>query len=193
MPSCMQWFAVCAHLRCHRVCVSFVDGTRFAKADFQFELIGNMMSESKLNPGDIRVIVMEDHDKLCDAVNRCISQAEGMHCVGSFVTATDTLRAIPDLSPNIVLLDLTMPDVGGLAVLKQLRQDWSQLRAIVFSGHTDVDYVRRSFELGAMGYVFKGDIDELIDAIRVVAGGEYFLSPYFEDVEQLSGLSERPR
>ncbi|MGZ0656104.1 response regulator [Coraliomargarita sp. W4R53] len=130
---------------------------------------------------DIRVIVMEDHGDLCQVLNRSITLAEGMCCVGHFNTAVDTLDAIPSLMPDVILLDLTMPDINGLGVLRRLKENWPEIRAIIFSGHVDDAYVRTAFERGAMGYVFKGDFNELIGAIQIVAGGEYFLSPRFND------------
>lgn len=130
---------------------------------------------------DLRVIVMEDHSTLCDVLSRKVSKTPGLICCGHFDTGQATLDAVFDLRPDLVSLDLTMPDVNGLAVLRQIRERCPEIRCIVFSGHADDAYVRHSFEIGAMGYVFKEDIDDFIEAIRVVAAGDYFISARFED------------
>ena len=87
--------------------------------------------------------------------------------------------------PDIVLIDLDMPDLNGLAVIRQIREKWPQVRCIVFSGHADEAYVRSAFEIGAMGYVFKENVDEFIQCIRTVASGDYYLSERFVDNEAL--------
>jgi CheY-like chemotaxis protein len=140
---------------------------------------------------DIRVVVMEDYGNLCKLLNRSITLAEGMHCIGHFDTGVDTLEAMPALMPDVVLLDLTMPDINGLSVLRRLRENWPEIRAIIFSGHADESYVKSAFDLGAMGYVFKEDFDDLLGAIRTVFKGELYLSPRFSHTDTFQALTTK--
>lgn len=139
------------------------------------------MCNQQATTPDIRVVVMEDHGNLCDALTRSVSSEPGMICCGHFNTGQETIEAIPRLRPDVVSLDLNMPDVNGLTVLRRIREVSPETRCVVLSGHADDAYVRESFDAGAMGYVFKEDIRDLIEAIHTLAAGEYFISDRFRD------------
>ena len=130
---------------------------------------------------EVRVMIVEDHDRLCDVLQRIVSATPGLTCCGSFNSGHETLMAIPELRPDVISIDLTMPDLNGLTVLKRIRVQWPEVRCVVFSGHSDEAYVSESFAAGAMGYIYKEDVNDYIEGLRVVASGEYFLSPRVMD------------
>ena len=139
------------------------------------------MTESEAVESEIRVVVMEDHRRLCDVLKRTITLTPGMVCCGHFHTGQATLDALPELEPDVISIDLSMPDLNGLAVLRQICEEFPDIICTVFSGHADEAYVRQAFDSGARGYVFKEDVGDFIHCIREVASGKYFLSPRFED------------
>lgn len=145
-------------------------------------MVHKAVEEAPVNPADIKVVVMEDHSKLCDVLRRAISVASGMQCIGHFCSGHETLKAMPELRPDVVSLDLSMPDLNGLGVLRRILDDYPKTRCIVFSGHTDEIYVRQAFESGALAYIYKEDVGAFIESIRMVAAGERYLSPRLQDL-----------
>lgn len=137
---------------------------------------------------EIRVVIMEDHDRLCDVLNKTVSLEEGLTCIGHYKTAKDTLAALERDCPDVVSLDLTMPDYNGLTVLQQIRKRWPQVHCIVFSGHADIAYVETAIREGARAYVFKEDVADFVQSIRCVAEGGSFISARYRkelDVDEL--------
>jgi DNA-binding NarL/FixJ family response regulator len=137
---------------------------------------------------DVRVMIMEDHRCLCDALNRITTATDGMTCSGHFNTAAETLAAVENDPPDIISIDLDMPDQNGLSVIRQIREKWPQIRCIVFSGHADESYVQSAFDAGAMGYVCKENVKEFIECIHVVAAGDCYLSERFIGNDKLVDL-----
>jgi DNA-binding NarL/FixJ family response regulator len=98
--------------------------------------------------------------------------------VGEATTGPETLALAESLRPDLVLLDISMPELNGLEVARRLIKGEPKRRIIFLSMHTDAVYVRRALQAGASGYLVKGaDVPELSLAIRAVMRGESYLSP----------------
>jgi len=107
-----------------------------------------------------------------------IEREDGLEVAGEAGTAEDAVRTFERLQPNLVLMDLEMPGIGGLAGVERLTELHPNVPVLVLSMHGEADDVRRAFEAGARGYVLKTAVDEeLIRAIRVVSSGELYLHP----------------
>jgi len=101
-----------------------------------------------------------------------------MEVVGEAADGHEAIRACRDLAPDIVLMDLAMPGLGGLEAVRVIRQANPSTRIIILSMHDDDGYVRQALDAGVDGYVLKRAADsELLTAIRSVARGEIFLYP----------------
>ncbi|MGE9291880.1 MAG: response regulator [Puniceicoccales bacterium] len=133
----------------------------------------------------IRVVVAEDYSGLSAVMHKLIDNTSDLQCCGRFGTGKETLEALKELKPDVVSLDLSMPEMNGFAVLKKIREEWPEVRCIVFSGFGEHEYVRQALEAGAHGYVFKGDFEEFIECLREAAAGRRFLSSRFRDVDNL--------
>lgn len=138
-----------------------------------------ILDDGEVEPAEIKVVVMEDHGPLCEVLVRAIQAAPGMNCCGHFRSGKATLDAMEELRPDVVSIDLSMPDINGLLVLQHINNKWPEMRCIVFSCYADEEYVRRAFIHGALGYVSKDDVGSFIGSIRKVANGERFLSSRF--------------
>jgi two-component system response regulator NreC len=124
----------------------------------------------------IRVLVVDDHAVLRTGLRLMLDREEGIECVGESGTAEEGLRAILRLEPDVVIMDLEMPGMGGLAGVERMREKHPGVRALVLSMHDEADEVRRAFEAGAAGYVLKTAADEeLVRAIHAVAAGETYV------------------
>jgi two-component system nitrate/nitrite response regulator NarL len=88
------------------------------------------------------------------------------------------MRKIAELSPDIVLMDIDMPQLNGLAVTERLRKELPRVKVLVLSMHSQTDFVMRILQSGARGYVLKdAPTEELLQAIETVHSGESFFSP----------------
>ena len=127
---------------------------------------------------DLRVLVVDDHPVLRTGLRLLLEREPGISCVGEAESAEEALRAADRLRPTLMLTDLEMPGMGGLAGIEAMRRRHPTVAVLVLSMHEETDDVRRAFEAGASGYVLKRAADEeLIRAIRAVARGERYLHP----------------
>lgn len=133
---------------------------------------------------DVRVVVVDDHN-VVRAGLRAVLQGEGFEVVGEAGSGEDGLRVIQELlagpeerHPNVVVMDLMMPGIGGIEATKRINQDWPDLNVLVLTMNADRAYLREAFRVGASGYVLKDAVDlELVDATRAVAAGGRYLHP----------------
>ena len=124
----------------------------------------------------IRVFVVDDHEVVREGLVRMLSRLPDIEIVGTAGSGEEAIEKVPRLAPNVVLLDLRLPGVQGLEVLRTLMTLTDPPRVLVLTVHDDEDLVLGASRLGAMGYVLKNTSrSELATAIRrVAAGGHYF-------------------
>ena len=123
----------------------------------------------------IRLLVVDDHPMVREGLRSMLSGAE-IEIVGEAATGSAAVRAAADLSPEVVLLDLELPDMDGLAVLRQLKEMAPLLPVLVVTMHDNPALVRRAVRAGAAGYVLKGvGRAELRASVRAVRDGESVL------------------
>ena len=123
-----------------------------------------------------RVLIAEDHEKLREHLSRLIDEQEGFICVGEAANGSEALRLISETEPDVVLLDLAMPEMDGLRLIQKLK-DWRPgIRCLVLSAHRDAAYVERAITSGADGYVFKSNPHEVTAALHAVTEGKAFYS-----------------
>ena len=125
----------------------------------------------------IRVLIVDDHPIVREGLRSMLEPA-GVDVVGEAGTGEDALRIAAALRPEIVLLDLELPDLDGLAVLQQLKAAERRTAVLVITMHDDPALVRRAVEGGASGYVLKGvGRGELLSALEVVRHGGSVFDP----------------
>ena len=124
-----------------------------------------------------RVLIAEDHALLADALRMLLDVQEDMQCVGVASDGATALTLTLQTQPDILLLDLGLPQLDGLAVMKALQAQAAHVRTIVVTARTDAGSVRAALSLGALGYVPKSDSSsEFLLAIRRVAQGRRYVS-----------------
>jgi len=149
----------------------------------------------------IRVLVVDDHAVLRSGLRLLLDQEPDLEWVGEAGSVEDALRAIDRTAPDLVLLDLRMPGMGGLAGLPAVLGRREGVRVLVLSMDDAVEDVKAAFHGGASGYVLKTAADEdLLQAIRAVVAGERFLDPTLgaelarpPEPSPIDDLSERER
>ena len=125
----------------------------------------------------IRVVVVDDHAILRSGVVRLLTDAGSITVVGEAEGVEQALGEIDRGEPDVVLLDLDMPGVGGIDGCREILQRWPEMGIVILSMHDDPIMARRAFSAGARGYVVKTAADaELISAIGAVADGGRFVN-----------------
>jgi two-component system, NarL family, invasion response regulator UvrY len=131
----------------------------------------------------IRLALAEDHTIVRWALREALSKADDIEVVGEAGTAAETLSMVQNVKPDVLLLDITLPDRSGFDVLAELRQVDTAPLVVVLTWHTEPSYAARAIAAGAHGYVNKAvEPNDLLNSIRAVARGEQVIPP---GVEQL--------
>jgi two-component system, NarL family, response regulator NreC len=130
----------------------------------------------------IRVLLADDHAILRKGVRMLIDSQPDLEVVGEARTGREAIEEARRLLPDVVIMDVSMPELNGIEGTRQICQELSQTRVIGLSMHKDSVYVREILRAGARGYLLKdSEDDDLLRAIRAVARGEAFLSPAVAD------------
>ena len=143
--------------------------------------------------GDIRVVIADDHRILREGVKALLSEHADLQVVGE---AEDGRRAIDltlELDPDVLLMDIAMPGLGGLEATLELRQKHPRTKILILTQYEDQEYVRRFLKAGVSGFVLKRAAGTaLVAAIRAVHGGGLVIDPEVAR-EALAEPGERPR
>ena len=124
----------------------------------------------------IRIFIADDHGILRGGLRALVSLQPDMEVVGEAANGTDAEIGVKNTEPDVVLMDVTMPNGGGLAAIAAIKQVRPKTRIVVLTVHDELGYVRAAGQAGAVGYVVKSAVDtELLAAIRAVAQGRTFI------------------
>jgi two-component system, NarL family, response regulator NreC len=125
-----------------------------------------------------RILLVDDHAVVRSGFSLIIRQHADLEVVGEAGTGTEGVKQTLELRPDIVILDVGLPDISGVEATRRIMESCPDCRVLILSMHRDSVYVRETLRAGAKGYLLKDSIDEdLLTAIRAVARGEGFLSP----------------
>lgn len=122
---------------------------------------------------DIRVLIVDDHPVVRTGIRNMLEPAMGISVVGEASTGSEALQMIENLQPNVVLLDMKLPDMSGIDVIKQIYEAKSSSRVLGLSSYDDREFISQLLNYGASGYLLKEEVPEyIIEAVRGVAHGE---------------------
>jgi DNA-binding NarL/FixJ family response regulator len=128
--------------------------------------------------GKSRVYLIDDHPLLVQGITELINVERDLQVVGSTGDWTAALKQIPELKPDVVVLDITLVKAHGVEVLKNLRVHFPHLKVLMLSMHDENLYALRSVRAGAQGYIMKASAtEEVVVALRQILKGEIYLSP----------------
>ena len=127
---------------------------------------------------DIRIMVVEDHALVREGISALIRDIRGVEIIGEAVDGIEAIRMAGDLKPDVILMDIIMPELNGLEATVRILKEFADIRIIMLSMYETEEYVLRALRAGASGYLLKNDRRaELEEAIRTVASGLTYLSP----------------
>ena len=125
-----------------------------------------------------RVLIVDDHAVVRAGLKLLVDGQQDLEAVGEAGSARDAIFEARSLKPDVVLLDVVMPDQNGIEIVPQLLKENPESKVLVLSMQDEPRYVREAFEAGASGYVLKEAADsEVVAAIREVAGGGRYVHP----------------
>lgn len=126
----------------------------------------------------INILLADDHTIVRQGLKLILSAHPDLHVVGEAANGKEAVELAAKLKPDIVLLDVAMPELNGIEATRKMVEANSRLRVLVLSMHKEAVYVREILRAGARGYILKDAIDtELLNAVRSVARGDGYISP----------------
>ncbi len=124
----------------------------------------------------IRTLIVDDHPMVAEGIQSILESYDDIDVVGTCNTAPDAIARVPELDPDVILMDLNMPEMGGLTATEIILEQRPGTRILVLSMHDSPEYISTALSHGAMGYVLKDvPTDEIKQAIDVVMSGERYL------------------
>jgi DNA-binding NarL/FixJ family response regulator len=153
----------------------------------------------------IRVLIADDHEVVAEGLRHLVEAERDIEVVACVGDGREAVRLARDTQPDVVLMDLSMPELNGADATRAILERDPRCRVIVLSMYSQREYVRRALKAGAAGYVVKRSAaKEVVEAIRAVHAGQRYLSPRVADVvlddytdekqdDPLSRLSARER
>ncbi len=121
----------------------------------------------------IRVLLVDDHPVVRSGIRGLLDKALDIELVGEASGGKEALLMVASTSPDVLMLDMELPDIQGTQVAHQVQQDYPNVKILALSAHDDAVYVRELLELGAAGYLMKEEAPEaIVDAVRGIARGE---------------------
>jgi DNA-binding NarL/FixJ family response regulator len=138
-----------------------------------------------------RVLVVDDHAVLRRGIQSIVRAWPGWDIAGECGSGEEAVRAVPALKPDIILMDISMPGMGGLEATKVICQQNPKARILLLTLHDSIEWVRSAFQAGARGYLLKSDTEaELMRALEMVTNGSIYVSPRLDPARVHSIVSE---
>ena len=136
-----------------------------------------------------RVVIVDDHPMLREGTRALLEKTVDIEVVGTAGRGTEALRVVAELKPDVLILDVRLPDVSGVEVTRRVREAFPEVAILILTGYDDVGYLRALLDLGIKGYLRKtARGDEIIEAVRLVARGKKVLDTSGADNGEFVGL-----
>lgn len=126
----------------------------------------------------IKILIVDDHPIVRKGLKQLLEEAKDIFVADEAVCGREVLEKVKKNDYDVILLDISLPDISGLEILKELKLEKPEVNILILSMHSEEQYAVRTLRSGASGYLTKEKLpEELIMAIRRVAGGKKYISP----------------
>lgn len=112
------------------------------------------------------ILLIEDHDRVRQALKELLQKEEDITVCGEAADATQALELLETLEPDLILIDVSLPRMDGLTLLRKIKERWPNQKCAMLSGHDPSVYAEQAKRAGALDYIFKDDIYNLIPNIQ---------------------------
>lgn len=130
---------------------------------------------------DYRIVLAEDHLGFRRLVRRELESAEELKVVGEVNDGQELLTLLEQISPDLIILDISMPNLGGIEAAKRIKLSHPQVKILILSMHKNPVYVEQAQKLGVAGYLLKEEMEQsLVPAITRIRSGQTFISPILD-------------
>ena len=131
---------------------------------------------------NIKVLLADDHAIVRDGLRLLLESQPGITVVGEASDGRDAVRQVKRLQPNVVIVDIAIPQLNGIEVVRQIRESSPSTQAVMLSMYSTSEHISRALLAGSLGFVLKEAAGgEMIDAVRAVSSGQRYLSQKIEN------------
>lgn len=124
------------------------------------------------------IVLADDHVLFCEGIKRIISEVSDLEVVGEARDGLQLLALLKQLTPDLVILDISMPNIRGIEATREIKMTHPDVKVLILTMHKDKDYLYHAISAGADGYLLKEDADtELFSAIETIQQGRTYISP----------------
>jgi DNA-binding NarL/FixJ family response regulator len=130
-----------------------------------------------------RIILADDHALFRSGVKRILEEVPGVEVVGEAADGMELLALLKEMTPDLVILDISMPKLRGLEAIQEVKVSHPQVKILILTMHKDEEYLSYALNAGAAGFILKQDADpELLEALITIRRGKTYLSPAISDI-----------
>jgi DNA-binding NarL/FixJ family response regulator len=131
----------------------------------------------------IRVVLADDHTIVRNGIMSLLESSPEVEIVGEAQNGAEALIKVKELTPDVLMIDIAMPIMTGIEAAQEVSKHYKQTRSLMLSMHNNEDYILKSVEAGAYGYLLKDTTrDEMLRALQTVARGEKYFSPSVSNI-----------
>ncbi|MCI0411610.1 response regulator transcription factor, partial [bacterium] len=126
----------------------------------------------------IKVLIVDDHRVVRDGLSKILESCNDIHVIGEAANGLEAIRKYSELKPDVILLDISMPKLGGLEVSRRIKKENPSAKIVILSMHEEEEYSMKLVRLGVSGYLLKDSAaQEVIEAVRTAFAGRAYFSP----------------
>ena len=146
----------------------------------------------------IKVLIVDDHRVVRDGLSKILESCNDIHVIGEAANGLDAIRKYTELKPDVILLDISMPKLGGLEVSRRIKKEDPSAKIVILSMHEEEEYSMKLVRLGVSGYLLKDSAaQEVIEAVRSAFAGRAYFSPQIsktlaESYREVAPLEDDP-
>lgn len=125
-----------------------------------------------------KLMLADDHGVLLSGIKLLLSKVDDWEIIGTVSSGEEALKKVGVWSPDLILMDISMPGMGGIEATKQIKEKYPHVKVLMLTMFSEEDYLKKAIKAGASGYVLKKAVDtELISAVKTVLHGETYIYP----------------
>lgn len=125
-----------------------------------------------------KLMLADDHGVLLSGIKLLLSKVDDWEIIGTVSSGEEALEKVGVWSPDLILMDISMPGMGGIEATKQIKEKYPHVKVLMLTMFSEEDYLKKAIKAGASGYVLKKAVDtELISAVKTVLHGETYIYP----------------